>query len=201
MRHSASVSWICPKGKQWTLPIDSQYMAINWKHFAALLALCAGNSPVTDEFPAQRPVTRGFDVFFDLRVNKRLSKQSGEAGDLRRHRAHYDVIVMDISAHDINHDDVESALAPEGLIQILMWRHCAVSISINCYYCLVNSAYTFVGSVLFSIYPNIIFVTWFFMLYSLQNIIRRIWPEHIRTKSVEILIYFQNEIRYLQKYL
>ena len=44
--------------------------------FAALLALCAGNSPVTGEFPAQRPVTRNFDVFFDLRLNKRLSKQS-----------------------------------------------------------------------------------------------------------------------------
>ena len=44
--------------------------------FSALLAICAGNSPVTGEFPAQRPVTRGFDVFFDLRLNKRLSKQS-----------------------------------------------------------------------------------------------------------------------------
>ena len=43
--------------------------------FSALLALCAGNSPVTGEFPAQRPVTRSFDVFFDLRLNKRLSKQ------------------------------------------------------------------------------------------------------------------------------
>ena len=41
-----------------------------------LLALCAGNSPVTGEFPAQRAVTRSFDVFFDLRLNKRLSKQS-----------------------------------------------------------------------------------------------------------------------------
>ena len=28
------------------------------------------------ELPAQRPVTRSFDVFFDLRLNKRLSKQS-----------------------------------------------------------------------------------------------------------------------------
>ena len=28
------------------------------------------------EFPSQRPVTRSFDVFFDLRLNKRLSKQS-----------------------------------------------------------------------------------------------------------------------------
>ena len=44
--------------------------------FSALLALCAGNSSVTAEFPAQRPVTRGFGVFFDLRLNKRLSKQS-----------------------------------------------------------------------------------------------------------------------------
>ena len=51
-----------------------------WRHqmeiFSALLALCAGNSPVTGEFPAQRPVTRSFDIFFDLRLNKRLSKQS-----------------------------------------------------------------------------------------------------------------------------
>ena len=44
--------------------------------FSALLAICAGNSPVPGEFPTQRPVTRSFDVFFDLRVNKRLSKQS-----------------------------------------------------------------------------------------------------------------------------
>ena len=44
--------------------------------FSALLALCAGNSPVTGEFSAQRPVTRSFDIFFDLRLNKRLSKQS-----------------------------------------------------------------------------------------------------------------------------
>ena len=51
-----------------------------WRHqmetFSALLAICAGNSLVPGEFPAQRPVTRSFDVFFDLRLNKRLSKQS-----------------------------------------------------------------------------------------------------------------------------
>ena len=38
--------------------------------------LCAGNSPVTSEFPAQRSVTRSFDIFSDLRLNKRLSKLS-----------------------------------------------------------------------------------------------------------------------------
>ena len=51
-----------------------------WRHqmdtFSALLAICAGNSPVPGEFPTQRPVTQSFDVFFDLRLNKRLSKQS-----------------------------------------------------------------------------------------------------------------------------
>ena len=50
-----------------------------WRHqmetFSALLAICVGNSPVPGEFPAQRPVTRSFDVFFDLRLSKRLSKQ------------------------------------------------------------------------------------------------------------------------------
>ena len=41
-----------------------------WRHqvkiFSALMAHCAGNSPMTGEFPAQRPVTQSFDVFFDL---------------------------------------------------------------------------------------------------------------------------------------
>ena len=44
--------------------------------FSASLTLCAGNSPVTGAFPSQRPVTRSFDPSFDLRLNKRLSKQS-----------------------------------------------------------------------------------------------------------------------------
>ena len=61
--------------------------------FFGLLAFCAGNSPVTGEFPSQRPVTRSFDDFFIWTwisgwVNNR------EAGHLRRHRAHFDVIVM-----------------------------------------------------------------------------------------------------------
>ena len=55
------------------------YSCSRWRHqmetLSASLAPCAGNSPVTGEFPAQRPVTRNFDVFFDLRLNKRLSKQ------------------------------------------------------------------------------------------------------------------------------
>ena len=51
-----------------------------WRHqmetFSASLAICAVNSLVTSEFTAQRPMTRSFDVFFDLHLYKRLSKQS-----------------------------------------------------------------------------------------------------------------------------
>ena len=51
-----------------------------WRHqmetFSALLALCVGNSPVTGEFPSQRPVTQSFDVFFVLCLDEQLSKQS-----------------------------------------------------------------------------------------------------------------------------
>ena len=46
------------------------------KHSPRYWPFFAGNSPVTGEFPAQRPVTRKFDAFFDLSLNKRLSKQS-----------------------------------------------------------------------------------------------------------------------------
>ena len=63
-------------------------------NISAYLAICAGNSLVPGEFPAQRPVTRSFDVFFGLRLNNDWVNNR-EAGDLRRYRAHYDVIVMD----------------------------------------------------------------------------------------------------------
>ena len=68
-----------------------------WRHrmetFSALLARCAGNSPITGEFPSERPVMRSFDVLFSLRLNKRLSKQSRRRW-FETHGFHYDVIVM-----------------------------------------------------------------------------------------------------------
>ena len=45
-----------------------------WKHFPRNWPLC-GEFIGPGEFPTQRPVTRSFDVFFDLRLNERLSKQ------------------------------------------------------------------------------------------------------------------------------
>ena len=60
--------------------VVTEYRKTWWRHqmetFSALLAICAWNSPVPGEFRAQRPVTRSFDVFFDLRLYKRLSRQS-----------------------------------------------------------------------------------------------------------------------------
>ena len=127
-------------------------MLIPW--FSALLALCEGNSPVTGEFSSQRPVTRSFEVFFDLCLNKRLrhrwlytptpslwllcnvyyscctnkitlsvtaknwhisdhnTKNNREAGDLGRHRAHYDITVMTISR------EVPMNLISEGWILV-----------------------------------------------------------------------------------
>ena len=61
-------------------------------NFFALLAIYAGNVQVTGEFPSQRLVTRRFDVFFiGAWINAWVN--SREAGDLRRHRTHYDAIV------------------------------------------------------------------------------------------------------------
>ena len=70
-----------------------------WRHqletISALLAICAENSPASGEFPAQMPVTWSFDFFFDLCLNKGW-ENNRDAGDLRRYRAHYDVIDMRI---------------------------------------------------------------------------------------------------------
>ena len=63
--------------------------------FSALLAICAENSPIPGEFPAQRPVSRGFDVFFIyVWINGWVNNR--EAGNLRCHRGHYVVIVMSL---------------------------------------------------------------------------------------------------------
>ena len=64
---------------QWFRLISRYFLNSWWRHqmetFSALPAISAGNSSVPGEFPAQRPVTRSYDVFFDLRLNKRLRRQ------------------------------------------------------------------------------------------------------------------------------
>ena len=83
----------------------SSHIKPRWRHqmepFSALLAICAGNSPVPGEFPAQRPVTRSFDFFYLICAWINDLVNNGEAGELRCHDAHYDVIVMPLQ-HKIN---------------------------------------------------------------------------------------------------
>ena len=66
-----------------------------WRHqmetFSALLSICAGNSPVPGEFPAQRPA-----LMFSLICVWNGWVNNREAGDLRRYCAHYDVTVMQL---------------------------------------------------------------------------------------------------------
>ena len=58
------------------LPLTSSWWRHQMETFSELHVLCEGNLPVTDEFPSQRRKTRSVNVFFGLRLNKRLSIQS-----------------------------------------------------------------------------------------------------------------------------
>ena len=80
----------------------SRYLAsINestwWRHqmeaFSALLALCEGDPSVIDGSPTQRPVTRSVDVFF-ISAGTNGWANDRDVDDLRRHRAHYGITVM-----------------------------------------------------------------------------------------------------------
>ena len=66
---SRSLNLITRKQIQWCIELIYHDDVIKWKHFPRYWPFVRG-------IPAQRPVTRNFDVFFDLSLNKRLSKQS-----------------------------------------------------------------------------------------------------------------------------
>ena len=119
-----------------SLPESSPATPEKWRRhlietFCALLAICAGNSPVTGEFPAQRSVTRSF-------LNGWAN--NGEAGDLRRYSAHHDVTVMFKykqtktsvpckSNDDFRYDQVNSS-PPECRIYMCRWTRSEL---VQCY--------------------------------------------------------------------
>ena len=83
----------------------NSHMEVNWsgyntwwrqqmETFSALLALCAGNSPVPGEFPTHKVQWRGALMFslISAWINGWVNTRG--AGDLRRHRTHYDVTVI-----------------------------------------------------------------------------------------------------------
>ena len=65
--HTQNEPWEIKRSPRWRLDWQAKTWTW-WRHqmelFPALLDICAGNSPVTGEFLAQRPVTRSFDVLF-----------------------------------------------------------------------------------------------------------------------------------------
>ena len=105
----------------------------NWT-FSALLALCAENSPVTGEFPSQRPVTRSSDVSFDLRLNKHSSKQSRgwwfetPSCSLWRHRNAWSVRII-IHIWKVQNQHVQNTPLVNMLIIFLIFQ---VVVSIHC---------------------------------------------------------------------
>ena len=86
---------VCYLHTHWIIKTHSISRASSprWRHQMETLSALLAHCPVTGEFPTQRPVTRNFDVFFDLRVN------------LRRQRAHYGVIVMQYKYGCLRHGD------------------------------------------------------------------------------------------------
>ena len=73
-------------------------LLLSWRRhqietISALLANCVGNSLATDEAPPQRPVTRSFDFFICAWINAWVNNRG--TSDLRRRRAHNDVILKE----------------------------------------------------------------------------------------------------------
>ena len=75
--YSLSSGWHVIAAQGFASVLGSTYMmtSSNGNIFRVTGHLC-GEFTGPGEFPTQRPVTRSFDVYFDLRPNKRLSKQS-----------------------------------------------------------------------------------------------------------------------------
>ena len=68
-------SWIWGNKSHGSLCAHNMMASSNVNFFRVTDHLC-GELTGPGEFPVQRPVTQSFDVFFDLRLNKRLRKQS-----------------------------------------------------------------------------------------------------------------------------
>ena len=82
--------------------------------FSALLALYDCKPMVIGGFPSQRPLTRSFGIFFDLHLNKRLSKQWWFETPSRR----YDVTVISHGSIILS-PRVFNKKGHEGLLQII----------------------------------------------------------------------------------
>ena len=107
-------NWIFRRLIIWKRIRHENFMTLPWwRHqmetFSALLALCAGNSPVPANSP-HKGQWRGALMFslISARINDWVNNR--EAGDLRRHRGHYDVSVMCKLSHCNSLEDIRTDL-------------------------------------------------------------------------------------------
>ena len=94
MRFSSSCQSRTYTGQEWSNHCAWLRRAV--EEFSALLALCAGNSPVTSEFPQKDQWQRAL-VFSLIDAWTNVGVNNQDADGLRRHCAHCDVTVVDCS--------------------------------------------------------------------------------------------------------
>ena len=96
-----------------------------WRHlmetFSALLALCAGNSPVPVNSP-HKGQWRGALMFSLIYAWINDWVNNREAGDLRRQRGHYDVIVMNAMHPNQLYNSMSVVLAMAASLYAVVWR-------------------------------------------------------------------------------
>ena len=106
--------------------------AIKWKHFPPYWPLW-GHPPVTEPL-TQGPVTRSFDAFFDLRLNKRLGKQSSRqwfetlSNSLWRHCN----AIMFLFIHHFKTNHIHSSGFNIGKSERLIWTNTNRLIHFTC---------------------------------------------------------------------
>ena len=99
---------------------------IKSEYFLHNMVLCERNPPVTGGFPSQRPVKRSLIIFFDVRLNKRLSKQPRR----RWFEPPWRLLWHHCNGHSISHHGVRAmeCLCRPFCIRTTFWKQGAVSI-------------------------------------------------------------------------
>ena len=86
------------------MPWSCNHDTIKWKHYR-VAGHFGGEFTGHRWIPRQRPATRSFDIFFCAWIYGWANNR--EAGDLRRNRAHYDVIVMNCTECRVHNNNLD----------------------------------------------------------------------------------------------
>ena len=107
-----------------------------WRHqmetFSALLALCAGSSPVTGEFPITKASDAELWCFLRCAPEQRIEYTNRGASDLSNHGTHYDVTVIPRLWKMVPCLDVVRDLFTRTDVDWLVLRYLACLFTIEC---------------------------------------------------------------------